>query len=269
MPQQPIVPPFNRKVSLKDYDPDYTGSYEKKDEIEPRLTKDLEKLARLQETLYAEGKQSLLVILQAIDTGGKDGTIRHIFRGVNPQGVQVTSFKQPSVEELSHDFLWRIHQKMPQKGIIGIFNRSHYEDVLVVRVHNLVPERVWRKRYEIINDFERALVENGTAILKLFLHISKDEQKVRLEDRRQKPHKNWKFSANDVKERELWDEYMKAFEGMLTECHTSYAPWHIIPANHNWYRNSVVGEIIVDTLESMKPSYPKLEKAAAEIVIPD
>jgi PPK2 family polyphosphate:nucleotide phosphotransferase len=219
--------------------------------------------------LYAEGKQSLLVVLQATDTAGKDGTIRHVFRGVNPQGVQVTSFKQPSAEELSHDFLWRIHQHVPPKGYISVFNRSHYEDVLVVRVENIVPKNVWNKRYEIINNFEESLVENGTTILKFFLHISKDEQKQRLEARRDDPKKQWKFSINDVEKRALWDDYIEAYEDVLTKCNTKYAPWHIVPADNKWYRNFIISNTIVKKLEEMDPKLPKPEEGIEKIIAPD
>ncbi len=265
---QELLPKMGSKVQLKDYDPGYTGDYEKKEARHER--KDLEKrLEGLQERLYAEGKQSLLVVLQAMDAGGKDSTIRQVFDHVNPQGVHVVSFKQPSVEELSHDFLWRVHAHTPPKGHIGIFNRSHYEDVLIVRVNHLVPEAVWEKRYDHINAFERLLAASGTRILKFFLHISKDEQKERFQDRLDRPDKHWKFSSGDLPVREQWDDYMKAYEAVLTRCNTDYAPWYVIPANHKWYRNLVITRTIVETLDQMNPQYPPAEPGLDQIVIPD
>jgi PPK2 family polyphosphate:nucleotide phosphotransferase len=269
MPNPPITPPFGKSVSLKEYDPKDTGSYTSEEEALPVLAKDLERLAHLQEAFYAEGKRSLLVVLQAIDTGGKDGTIKHVFRGLNPQGVEITSFKAPTPIELSHDFLWRVHNRTPAKGIIGVFNRSHYEDILVVRVHNLVPEKVWQERYDHINRFEELLAESGTTILKFFLYISKGEQKRRLLDRTTTPEKQWKFSFGDLKEREHWDSYIEAYEAMLSKCNTPYAPWHIIPANKKWYRNLVVTRAIVDALEKLNPQYPKPEGDLSKVVIPD
>jgi PPK2 family polyphosphate:nucleotide phosphotransferase len=206
--------------------------------------------------LYAEGSQKLLIVLQAMDAGGKDSTIRRMCEGVNPQGVRVTSFKKPSSEELAHDFLWRIHKAVPAKGMIGIFNRSHYEDVLVVRVHNLVPESVWRPRYELINQFEQHLTSSGTTILKIFLHISRAEQKERFQDRLDKPDKHWKFDVEDLNKRALWDDYQNAFEDMLNNCTTDQAPWYVIPADQKWYRNVAVMRIITDSLREMNPQFP-------------
>jgi PPK2 family polyphosphate:nucleotide phosphotransferase len=220
-----------------------------------------------QQQLYAEGKQKLLIVLQANDAGGKDGTIRNVTKGVNPQGVHVTSFKAPSKEELAHDFLWRIHQAVPGKGMIGIFNRSHYEDVLVVRVHNIVPEAVWRPRYEHINQFEKMLSDSGTTILKFYLHISKEEQKERFQARLDDPSKHWKFSLEDLEKRKLWDDYMAAFEDMLNNCTTAYAPWHVIPADQKWYRNLAITRIIVHTLQQMNPQYPQNEEDLSNVVI--
>ncbi|MBC7871562.1 MAG: polyphosphate kinase 2 family protein, partial [Chitinophagaceae bacterium] len=248
MSTQLLIP--KGEVKLSDYEPDY-HSDDDKESAADKLVKLQEKMEVLQERLYAEGKQSLLIVLQAMDAAGKDGTIEKVFDGVNPQGVRVTSFKAPTPEDLAHDFLWRIHQHTPPKGYIGIFNRSHYEDVLVVRVNNLAPEKVWKKRYEHINDFEQVLAENGTRILKFFLHISKAEQKERLQARLDDPEKRWKFSMGDLPVREQWDDYMKAYETLLTKCNTSYAPWHIVPANKKWYRNLIVTETIVKTLEDM------------------
>ena len=269
MKKQIIIPPFGKNVNLKDYDTRYAGPNKDKNQVREETIENLKRLRVLQEMFYAEGKRSLLIVLQATDTGGKDGTIRHVFRGVNPQGVQVTSFKQPSVEELSHDFLWRIHQHTPPKGYIGVFNRSHYEDVLVVRVKNIVPKKVWSKRYESINNFEESLVENGTAILKFFLHISKDRQKQRLEARRDDPDKQWKFSVDDIEKRALWDDYQKAYEDMLTKCNTEYAPWHIVPADNKGYRNFIISKTIANILEEMDPKFPKPEKGIERIVVPD
>ncbi len=223
MPKQPIIPPVGERVDLKDYDSDYHADYHKSaaKEILAQLQ---ERMANLQERLYAEGKQSLLVVLQAMDTGGKDGTIRRVFSSVNPLGLHIASFKRPTEEELAHDFLWRVHKQVPRTGTIGIFNRSHYEDVLIVRVNQLVPEEVWQARYDHINNFERLLVDEGTRILKFYLHISKDEQKKRLQDRIDVAEKNWKFDMGDLPVRARWDDYMTAFEDVLTRCNTTYAP---------------------------------------------
>ena len=246
------------RFSLGDVDPSSTaGAPGDKESIEPELWSLGEQLAALHDRLWAEGQRSLLVVLQAMDTGGKDGTIKHVFRGLNPQGVRVASFKEPSTEELHHDFLWRIHQKVPAAGEIVIFNRSHYEDVLIVRVHSLVPEKVWRSRYEEIVDFERHLVRNGTTIVKFWLHISPDEQKRRLQARLDDQSKRWKFSPGDLDERKLWPDYQAAAEELLRRTSTEHAPWHVVPANHKWYRNWVVSRVLVDTLESMDPQYPE------------
>ena len=268
MPKQAIVPKPRTKIDLSDFDPDFHEDYHKSGAKES-LKSLQSRMQVLQEMLYAQGTQSLLIVLQAMDAGGKDGTIRRVFEGVNPQGVRVTSFKQPTPEELAHDFLWRIHQHTPAKGYIGIFNRSHYEDVLVVRVNNIVPKSVWEKRYDRINEFERLLAENGTRILKFFLHISKDEQKERFQERLDMPEKHWKFSKGDMPVREQWDEYMHAYEDVLTRCNTDYAPWHIIPANKNWSRNLIVARAIVETLESMNLAYPEPEDGLDQVVIPD
>jgi PPK2 family polyphosphate:nucleotide phosphotransferase len=226
-----------------------------------------ERLEELQELLYAEHKHKVLVVLQAMDTGGKDGTIRHVFEGVNPQGVKVAGFKVPTPEELTHDYLWRVHKRVPGKGEIVIFNRSHYEDVLVVRVHSLVPPKVWGRRYAQINNFERMLAEEGTIILKFFLHISKNEQKERLQARLDEPHKRWKFSLGDLEERKLWPEYIKAYEDVLSKTSTEWAPWYIVPANRKWYRNLVVGTVMVQTLEGLKMCYPQPEEDLNDVVI--
>lgn len=258
-----------KHVRLKDVDPEESESYDSKEEVLPLLKKQLERIDRLQERLFAEGKQSLLIVLQAMDTGGKDGTIRGVFEGVNPQGCQVWGFKAPTPEELAHDFLWRIHNKTPGKGTIAIFNRSHYEDVLVVRVHNFVPEEVWSKRYDTINEWERGVHESGTVILKFYLHISKDEQKQRLEDRRTTPDKMWKFKIGDLAERAFWDSYLEAYEDAVNKCSTDYAPWYVIPANKKWYRDLVIARVIADTLEAMNPQFPAPEEGIDKAVIPD
>jgi PPK2 family polyphosphate:nucleotide phosphotransferase len=226
-----------------------------------------QELEELQELLYAEGKHKLLIVLQAMDTGGKDGTIRHVFEGVNPQGVKVAGFKVPTRVELAHDYLWRVHKHTPGKGEIVIFNRSHYEDVLVVRVHNLVPEQVWSQRYEHIQAFEKTLADEGTTILKFYLQIDKDEQKERLQARLDEPHKNWKFSSGDLDERKLWDQYQTAFEAALAKTSTETAPWYVIPANRKWYRNLVISTIIIEKLKSLNMSYPPAEEDLDHIVI--
>lgn len=254
-------------VELSEIDPNDTAQFKSKKEAKARLADNIERMAELQNVLYAEGKHALLIVLQAMDAGGKDGAIRKIMSGVNPQGVQVTSFKKPTPEELAHDFLWRIHQHVPQRGMIGIFNRSHYEDVLVVRVHNLVPQAIWQTRYEHINNFEQLLVDSGVTILKFYLHISKDEQKERLQARLDIPHKRWKFNPGDLAERELWNDYRLAYETALTRCSTESAPWHIVPANKKWYRNLVISETIVETLESLKMEYPEPAAGLDEMVI--
>ncbi|VAW40004.1 UDP-galactose-lipid carrier transferase [hydrothermal vent metagenome] len=223
----------------------------------------------LQQRLYAEGKQKLLIVLQAMDAGGKDGTIRNILKGVNPQGVRVHSFKVPSKIELAHDFLWRIHKVVPVKGMIGVFNRSHYEDVLVVRVHNYVLEAVWRPRYAQINQFEKLLSDTGTRTLKFYLHISKDEQKERFQARLDEPEKHWKFSLRDLEKRKFWPNYMAAYEEMLQECSTEWASWHVIPANQKWYRNLAIMRTIVQTLREMNPQFPEPEDNLEGVVIDD
>ncbi|MGI5816629.1 MAG: polyphosphate kinase 2 family protein [Armatimonadota bacterium] len=256
------------QVRLDEIDPEFRGDLRKRDiEVAERIEAAREEMRALQERLYAECEQSLLIVLQAIDTGGKDGTIKHVMRGLNPAGVCVVGFKQPTPRELAHDFLWRIHPHTPAKGHIAVFNRSHYEDVLVVRVHNLVPESVWRRRYDQINEFERLLAENGTRILKLFLCISKDEQKERLQARLDNPDKHWKFAPGDLAERERWVEYIEAFEEALTRCSTEHAPWHIIPANRKWFRNLTIAELVAGTLREMDPQFPEPDFDPAEIVI--
>jgi PPK2 family polyphosphate:nucleotide phosphotransferase len=213
-------------------------------------------LAELQTRLWAESKQKLLIVLQAMDTGGKDGTIRSVFKGVNPQGVRVWGFGVPSESELAHDYLWRIHQRTPENGGITIFNRSHYEDVLVVRVKGIAPEERWRRRYGHIVDFEQLLTDEGTTVVKLFLHISKEEQKERLEARLQEPDKRWKFNTGDLEDRKLWDDFAQAYEEALNRTSTEHAPWYVVPADRKWYRDLVVASILIQTLEMMDPQYP-------------
>lgn len=217
-----------------------------------------DRLGELQARLYAEGRQALLIVLQGMDTAGKDSTIRHVFRAVNPQGVRVTSFKKPTALELAHDYLWRVHAQTPARGEIGIFNRSHYEDVLVVRVHDLVPEAVWSRRYDQINAFERLLVEEGTRIVKFFLHISREEQRKRLEARLENPRKNWKFNPADLAERKRWDDYMAAYADALARTSSAYAPWYAVPADRKWQRNLIVASVLVEALEAMNPRYPEV-----------
>jgi PPK2 family polyphosphate:nucleotide phosphotransferase len=226
-----------------------------------------ERLEYLQELHYAEGKHRLLIVLQARDAGGKDGTIRHVFEGVNPQGVKVTSFKQPTARELAHDYLWRVHPHVPGNGEFAIFNRSHYEDVLVVRVHSLVPPDVWGKRFDQINSFERMLAEEGTTILKFYLHIDKEEQKERFQARLDDPTKQWKFNSGDLDERKLWPEYTRAYEDVLSKTSTKWAPWYIVPANRKWYRNLVIASILVETLEKLDMQYPDPDFDPSQIVI--
>jgi len=273
LPSDPDYPRYRvepgETIKLADINPDDTERYQSKDDVKDELDRQRDRIQDLQERLYAEHQQSLLIVLQAIDTGGKDGTISHVFEGVNPQGCQVWPFKVPSSEELAHDFLWRYHAKAPARGMITIFNRSQYEDVLVVRVKNLVPEDVWRQRYSQINEFERILALNNTTIIKFFLYISRDEQKRRLESRLKDPTKHWKFSSIDVKERAFWDDYMAAYEDAINNCTTNYAPWYVVPANKKWYRNLVVARTIADTLDAMNPQYPPGEEGLDHITIPD
>ncbi|MBN1247185.1 MAG: polyphosphate kinase 2 family protein [Anaerolineae bacterium] len=258
----------NTEVDLSAWDPRDTSAFNGDKAAGKQALRMLNKrLEELQELLYAEGKRKVLMVLQAMDTGGKDGVIRHVFDDVNPQGVKVANFKVPTPVELSHDYLWRVHKQTPGRGEIVIFNRSHYEDVLVVRVHNLVPESVWSRRYQHINEFERLLVEEGTTILKFYLHISKDEQKERLQDRLDEPDKRWKFSLGDLDERALWGDYMAAYETMLSKTSTEWAPWYLIPADRKWYRNLVVGSVLVSTLQAWDMQPPAFEGNPEEIVI--
>jgi PPK2 family polyphosphate:nucleotide phosphotransferase len=272
-----VVP--GSKVKLSGRDPDDTAGYRRKQDAKAALAGNVKRLAELQYLLYAENRRALLVVLQAMDAGGKDGTIRHVMGPMNPQSCKVTSFKAPTEEELAHDFLWRIHRAVPRKGEIGIFNRSHYEDVLIVRVHAeaakpgasqprpaAVPKAVWSKRYEQINAFEKALTAAGVHILKFFLHISKDEQLKRLKRRLEDPRRHWKADPRDFAERKLWEAYMAAYEDALSKCSTKRAPWYVIPANKKWFRNLAVSEIIAETLESLHMKFPKPAFDVSKIV---
>jgi PPK2 family polyphosphate:nucleotide phosphotransferase len=249
------------RIKLGKVDADSTFGVDKTAATE-KLARNLERLSELQYLLYAEAQRSVLVVLQGIDAAGKDGTIRHVMTGLNPQGVRVTSFKVPEGDEKRHDYLWRIHRAAPEKGAIGIFNRSHYEDVLVVRVHNIVPKSVWQKRYRHINEFERMLTDNGVTVLKFLLYISKEEQAERFRERLEDKSKTWKFSQADATERGYWDAYLDAYDDMLAKCSTEHAPWFVIPSNRKWFRNYAVSEVIVDALERMKLKIPK---AAADL----
>ncbi len=259
-----MVPGTN--VDLIAVDPRATDGVGGKDEAARTIPELHDRLRGLQERLWAEHTRSLLVVLQAIDGGGKDGTIKHVFAGLNPAGVQVASFKAPSADELAHDFLWRIHQRTPGRGEMVIFNRSHYEDVLVVRVHELVPEAVWRPRYKIVNQFEANLTAAGTTVVKIFLHISKDEQAQRFRDRIEDPTKCWKFRVGDLADRARWDDYRHAFEEAISRTSTEQAPWYVVPADRKWYRNWAVSHILVETLEAMDPRYPPCEDLKGVVI---
>ena len=255
------------KVRLDRIDPSDTHGHAKQDS-DKELADGLVRLAGLQDRLWAEARHPVLVVLQGIDAAGKDGTVHHVMSAFSPQGCPVTDFKVPSPLEMSHDYLWRVHQHAPAKGEIAIFNRSHYEDVLVVRVHDLVPKSVWRQRYAQINDWERMLVDEGTTIVKFFLLIDRDEQKRRFQERYANPAKRWKFKMGDLTERARWDDYMKAFEDALSRCSTAAAPWYVIPANKNWFRNLAVAEILGDVLEGLRPDYPAMDPTVpADLVI--
>jgi PPK2 family polyphosphate:nucleotide phosphotransferase len=247
-----------REVDFAAFDTDSTaGAPGDRGETEAALPVLQERLADLQDRLWAEGRRSLLVVLQAMDAGGKDGTIKHVFRGVNPQGCRVQSFKEPTHLELAHDFLWRVHGAVPRAGEIGIFNRSHYEDVLITRVHGLISEDVWKERYDLINGFETLLAHGGTTVVKLFLHISKAEQRKRFDSRLHEPRKRWKFQPSDLAERERWDAYQVAYADALSATSTTSAPWYVIPADRKWYRNWAVSTVLVEALERIDPHYPE------------
>jgi PPK2 family polyphosphate:nucleotide phosphotransferase len=252
---------------LENYSPDDLGEFDgKKQKGIEKLAENRAEIVRLQEVLYSENKHRVLIVLQAMDGGGKDGTIKAVFDGVNPQGVRVTSLKVPTPVEKAHDYLWRIHSQTPGNGEIAVFNRSHYEDVLVVRVHNLVPKEVWKKRYNQINAFEKQLTEEGTTILKFFLNISLDEQKTRLLERLAMPEKRWKFNPGDLDERKLWPDYMKAYEEAIQRTSTKWAPWYVVPANRNWYRNLVVTTVVAEKMRSLKMEYPNPQMDIAAFV---
>lgn len=256
------------KVKLSEYDPNEISEFPGgKDKASGKLDELTLRLEALQELLYAEHKHKVLIVLQGMDTSGKDGVIRHVFEGVNPQGVRVASFKVPTPQELDHDYLWRVHQQTPGSGEIVIFNRSHYEDVLVVRVHSLVPQEQWSRRYQQINDFERTLAEEGTTILKFFLHIDKEEQRKRLQERLDDPKKRWKFNPGDLKERQLWGEYTQAYEDVLERTSSKEAPWYIVPSNRNWYRNLVIASVIVEALERLDMHYPEPTEDLSAVII--
>jgi PPK2 family polyphosphate:nucleotide phosphotransferase len=258
----------DERFDLADYDPADTGDYHDPEEARLQLSGLVERIADLQARLYAEETRSLLIVLQGIDAAGKDSTVAHVMRGTNPQGVRVYTFKEPTVEEQAHDFLWRYHRDTPARGMIGVFNRSHYEDVLVVRVKELVEEELWRSRYDSINDFERMLAREGTRILKFFLHISKDCQLERFRERLEREDKHYKFSSNDVRERRNWDAYQEAYRDALQLTSTEWAPWYVVPADHKWFRNLVVARAVAGTLAAMDPQWPEpeedLERFAAE-----
>jgi PPK2 family polyphosphate:nucleotide phosphotransferase len=254
-----------KRLRLSKLDPSDTGQLTSEDAAKEDAKHYLDELSRQQALLYAERKHSVLVVLQAMDAGGKDGTIRHVFSGVNPQGVDVASFKQPTPIELAHDFLWRVHAQAPRAGQIVIFNRSHYEDVLVTRVHKLVDKKTCVGRYEHIRDFEALLTQSGTTVLKIFLHISKDEQLARFAQRLEDPGRNWKISESDYSERELWDDYVAAYEDAIVATSTVDAPWYVIPANHKWFRNLAVSQIIADTIADLDLAFPKPSVNISEI----
>ncbi len=253
---QPLKLKPGQKIRLKDFDPNYRDGTHK-EAAKSEAAENAAALDELAYRLYAEHRRALLIVLQGMDTSGKDGTIRHVMSRVSPQTCKVVSFKQPNSEELEHDFLWRVHKAVPAHGQLGIFNRSHYEDVLIVRVHELAPKKVWATRYDKINGFEKFLADEGIVVLKFFLHISRDEQRRRLEQRIKTPHKRWKISESDVKERAYWNAYQRAYEDALTKCSTDAAPWHIVPSDRRWYRNLVVGRVVRKTLEQMNPKFPK------------
>lgn len=253
------------EIILKKLDPNETGLLKSKEEAEAEMDQLKERLAELQDILFAQKKHSVLVILQGMDSSGKDGTVKHIFSGINPQGFIVTSFKKPSLEEAAHDFLWRVHQKTPPKGYISAFNRSHYEDVLVPRVHGTLKDAEVKRRFKQIRQFEEMLADEGTTIIKLFLHISKEKQLEKIQERLHDPKKHWKFDVSDLQERQYWNEYQKAYEDIFVQCNIAKAPWYWIPANHRWYRNYLALSIVVKTLEGLNLKYPKLDTPTPDI----
>lgn len=275
MNQESFIVPPGKRIKLKDYDPGSTGKFKNKDEAASKLQTDIGRLAKYQNVLYAQNRYALLIIVQAMDAAGKDSTIKHVMSGVNPQGTQVYSFKAPSTEELEHDYLWRCSKALPERGRIGIFNRSYYEEVLAVRVHpefldrqQLPPENrkksIWKKRFDEINNFESYLSDNGIHVLKFYLNVSKEEQRRRFLARIETPEKNWKFSLNDVKERGLWDKYMNAYEDVFRHTSTKHAPWHLIPADHKWFTHAAVADVIIAKLKLLKLKYPSLGKESRQ-----
>ena len=266
MSKQSLTVSPGKRIKLDEFDPRYDSGMEKEEAL-AEMQGHLAAIDKLTYRLYAENRRSVLLVLQGMDTSGKDGTIRHVFAGVDPQACQIASFKQPTTLELAHDFLWRIHQQAPRRGNIGIFNRSHYEDVIVVRVHELVPEKEWRGRYDQINAFEKLLWDSSTTIIKCYLHISREEQRERLEARLKDPEKRWKFNLGDLEERKLWPEYQKASEDALTKCNTEYAPWYIVPADRKWHRNLIVSRILRETLERLDPQFPPAEPGIENVVV--
>jgi len=264
--QKKLLVKRGSKIRLKHFDPGYHGKHESHKAALPQIQENLQKMEELQYRMYAGNKHSLLIVLQGLDAAGKDGVVRHVLTGMNPSGCVSVNFKQPTAKELAHDFLWRVHPHVPAKGSVAIFNRSHYEDVLVARVHDLVPEKVWSKRYDQINDFEQLIAtENNTTILKFFLHISKDEQLARFKKRLDDPARQWKISDSDYKERDYWGDYTKAFEDVLDKTSTEHAPWFIIPSNHKWFRDLAISQIIVRQMEDMDMQLPKPTVNLAEI----
>lgn len=259
------------KVDLAKIDSDERTLFQMggKDESNKAFDKLQDELQELQKVLYAQNKHKILLVLQAMDTGGKDGCVKHVFSRIDPQGIHVRSFKKPTEEELARDFLWRVHQKVPRSGEMVIFNRSHYEDVIAVRVKKLFPEKVWKQRYQHIIDFERMLAEEGTTIVKIYLHISKDEQKRRIVSRLENPDKHWKFHPDDLKDRELWNDFMKTYEDLLSKTSTELAPWYVVPANRKWYRNLCVARIMVDTMKRLNMKLPKVDWDPTKIVVED
>jgi PPK2 family polyphosphate:nucleotide phosphotransferase len=256
----------DKRVQLSEGRADSVLGWEQK-HAEELLIANRERLEKLQYKLYADGRFALLVVLQAMDAGGKDGVLRHVMTAFNPQGCTVTSFKAPSSDELRHDYLWRVHQHVPRRGEVGVFNRSHYEDVLIVRVNELVPRREWKQRYDQINDFERMLSANHVSVVKIFLHISKGEQRRRFEDRLREPDKQWKFNPGDLPVRKQWDQYRHAYEDALRRCNTKWAPWYWVPSDHKWFRNLAVSEILCDALESLPLRYPRPDYNPARVRI--
>jgi PPK2 family polyphosphate:nucleotide phosphotransferase len=267
MSRQPLNLPVGQVIRLRDFDASYHDPQFDKKSAKLRIRENTKQLDELGHRLYAENRQALLLVLQGMDTAGKDGTIRTVLRGINPQICRIASFKAPSHVELDHDFLWRVHNATPRHGEVGIFNRSHYEDVLIVRVEELAPESEWRSRYERINEFERLLTQGGITIVKCFLHVSKEEQRERLQSRLDRPEKRWKFNPGDLETRARWDDYQAAYEDALNRCNTAHAPWHIIPSDRKWYRNLAVSQLVLDTMVRMAPQFPAAEGNFENVVI--